>query len=124
MQIKSLYLNQFKLILISLLSFVLANFYFYLFSSIFHLKFPEIIVIIILFFQNFFFLYLIKLYSLSLTSFLKVGLISFFGRCLDISIFYLLMFTTSFESELSFFFALIISNIFKIFYLLKYKNYQ
>ena len=124
MQIKSLYLNQFKLILISLLSFVLANFYFYLFNSIFHLKFPEFIVIIILFFQNFFLLYIIKLYSLSLTSFLKVGLISFFGRCLDISIFYLLTFITNFESELSFFFALIISNIFKIFYLLKYKNYQ
>jgi len=124
MQIKSLYLNQFKLILISLLSFVLANFYFYLFNSIFHLKFPEFIVIIILFFQNFFLLYFFKLYSYSLNSFLKVSLISFFGRFLDISIFYLLTFITNFESELSFFFALIISNIFKIFYLLKYKNYQ
>lgn len=124
MQIKLLYLNQFKLILISLLSFVFANFYFYLFNSFFHLKFPEIIVFIILFFQNFFLLYFFKLYSYSLNSFLKIALISFFGRCSDISIFYLLMFTTSFESELSFFFALIISNIFKIFYLLKYKNYQ
>ena len=124
MQIKLLYLNQFKLILISLLSFVFANFYFYLFNSFFHLKFPEIIVIIILFFQNFFLLYFFKLYSLSSNSFLKIGLITFFGRCFDISIFYLLMFITNFESELSFFFALIISSILKIFYLLKYKNYQ
>ena len=124
MQIKLLYLNQFKLILISLLSFVLANFYFYLFNSFFHLKFTEIIVIIILFFQNFFLLYFFKLYSLSSNSFLKIGLITFFGRCFDISIFYLLMFITNFESELSFFFALIISSILKIFYLLKYKNYQ
>lgn len=116
--------NAYKILSISIQSFLFANFFFWLINKIYFSNSNIFIVQAFIFFYNFFLLYFFKLYSFSLNSFLKVGLISFFGRCFDIFIFYLLMFTTNLESQLSFFFALIISNIFKIFYLLKHRNYQ
>jgi hypothetical protein len=116
--------NSYKILFISIQSFVFANFFFLLINKFYFSDYNIFIVQAFLFFYNFSLLYFFKIYSFSLISFLKVGLISFFGRCFDISIFYLLILTADFNSELSFFLALIISNIFKIFYLLKYKNYK
>ena len=126
MQIKLQFLNKanFKLIVISLLSFVAGNIYFFLLNSILNFTYSEIITFIILFFQNFFLLLYFKLYTSSANSLIIIALISFSGRCLEVFLYYSLETMLNLELQLIFVITLLISNLFKFFFIIKYKNYK
>lgn len=126
MPIKLQFLNKvnFKLIVISLLSFVAGNIYFFLLNSILNFTYSEIITFIILFFQNFFLLLYFKLYTSSANSFIIIALISFSGRCLEVFLYYSLKTMLNLELQLIFVLTLLISNFFKFFFTIKYKNYK
>jgi hypothetical protein len=124
MQIKLQFLNpaNYKLIVITFLSFVAGNIYFFLLNNIFNFAHPEIIIFIFLFFQNFFLLIYFKLYTSSANSLLIIALISFSGRCLEVFIYYFLKLILDVEHQLVFILTLLISNFFKFLFILKYKN--
>jgi hypothetical protein len=126
MQIKLQFLNpaNYKLIVITFLSFVAGNIYFFLLNNIFNFGHPEIITFIFLFFQNFFLLIYFKLYTSSANSLLIIALISFSGRCLEVFIYYSLKKMLNLELQLIFVLTLLISNFFKFFFIIKYKNYK
>ena len=126
MQIKLQFLNpaNYKLIVITFLSFVAGNIYFFLLNNIFNFGHPEIITFIFLFFQNFFLLIYFKLYTSSANSLLIIALISFSGRCLEVFIYYSLKKMLNLELQLIFVLTLLISNFFKLFFIIKYKNYK
>lgn len=126
MPIKLQFLNKanFKLIVISLLSFVAGNIYFFLLNSILNFTYSEIITFIILFFQNFFLLLYFKLYTSSANSLIIIALISFSGRCLEVFLYYSLKIMLNLELQLIFILTLLISNFFKFFFTIKYKNYK
>ena len=126
MPIKLQFLNKanFKLIVISLLSFVAGNIYFFLLNSILNFTYSEIITFIILFFQNFFLLLYFKLYTSSANSLIIIALISFSGRCLEVFLYYSLKTMLNLELQLIFVLTLLISNFFKFSFIIKYKNYK
>jgi hypothetical protein len=124
MQIKLQFLNpaNYKLIVITFLSFVAGSIYFFLLNNIFNFAHSEIITFIFLFFQNFFLLIYFKLYTSSANSLLIIALISFSGRCLEVFIYYFLKLILDVEHQLVFILTLLISNFFKFLFILKYKN--
>jgi hypothetical protein len=124
MQIKLQFLNpaNYKLIVITFLSFVAGNIYFFLLNNIFNFAHPEIITFIFLFFQNFFLLIYFRLYTPSANSLLIIASISFSGRCFEVFIYYFLKLILDVEHQLVFILTLFISNFFKFLFILKYKN--
>ena len=116
MQIKLWLLNLkfFKILKISIFSFISSNIYFYIIQNYFKIFDPLLTTMVIIFIQNFFLFTINNIFKFTTGSFLKFIFIILLGRTLEIYIFLFLEELIFVNHQLIFCITLIISNIFKL----------
>lgn len=126
MQIKLWLLNLkfFKILKISIFSFISSNIYFYIIQNYFKNFDPLLTTMVIIFIQNYFLFTINNVFKFTTGSFLKFISIILLGRTLEIYIFLFLEKFIFVNHQLIFCMTLIISNIFKLLLIILFRKQE